>query len=102
MVVTDAAEVVELVGRIGADLAPNRSGPVVPRDLLSPAASRVLEALPGRGVASEQDIAREAGATVVDTLGRLHELQALGFAERGADGWALVRTGPDGGPPGTH
>ena len=45
---------IELVGEIGADLAPQRRGPVLPRDLLDPAAARVLDALPGRGAAGER------------------------------------------------
>ncbi|WP_235032625.1 DNA-processing protein DprA [Actinacidiphila yanglinensis] len=94
--VTDAAEVVELVGEIGADLAPVRRGPVLPRDLLRPAAARVLEALPGRGDAAEQDIADTAGLSAADTLGRLHELQALGFVVRACGRWRLVRTPRDG------
>nr|WP_202239237.1 DNA-processing protein DprA [Streptomyces sp. SN-593] len=99
--VTDAAEVVELVGEIGADLAPVRRGPVLPRDLLRPDAARVLEALPGRGDAAEQDIADALGRSTADTLGRLHELRALGFVERECGRWRLVRTardGPGGGP----
>ncbi|WP_372440831.1 DNA-processing protein DprA [Actinacidiphila acididurans] len=99
VMVTDAAEVVELVGSIGADLAPARRGPVLPRDLLDPRTTRVLEAVPGRGDAGEEEIALAAGAGTADTLGRLHELQALGFVERKAGRWALVRTGRDG-PPG--
>lgn len=98
VLVTDAAEVVEMVGSIGADLAPARRGPVLPRDLLRPATARVLDALPGRGGAREEEIARAAGAGRADTLGRLHELQALGFVTREADGWTLVRTAR-GGPP---
>ncbi len=95
-VVTDAAEVVELVGEIGADLAPVRRGPALPRDRLGPAAARVLEALPGQGAAGAEEIAAAAGATGADTLGRLHELQALGFVTREEDGWRLVRTDGDG------
>ena len=91
-VVTDAAEVVELVGEIGADLAPVRHGPVLPRDRLRAATARVLEALPGQGAATEEDIARGAGADVADTLGRLHELQALGFVARECGRWTLVRS----------
>nr|WP_225846576.1 DNA-processing protein DprA [Streptomyces sp. HPF1205] len=98
VLVTDAAEVVEMVGSIGADLAPARRGPVLPRDLLRPATARVLDALPGRGGAREEEIARAAGVGRADTLGRLLELQALGFVTRDADGWALVRTAR-GGPP---
>jgi DNA processing protein len=95
-VVTDAAEVVELVGEIGADLAPPRHGPVLPRDRLRAANARVLEALPGQGAATGEDIAEAAGATVADTLGRLHELQALGFVARESGQWTLVRTTRDG------
>ncbi|HEY5832631.1 DNA-processing protein DprA [Streptomyces sp.] len=99
VVVTDAAEVIEMVGSIGADLAPDRRGPVLPRDLLHPATARVLDALPGRGDAADEDIAHAAGATRADTLGRLHELQALGFVERDSGRWKLVRTARDGPPP---
>lgn len=98
VVVTDAAEVVEMVGEIGADLAPARRGPVLARDLLHPATARVLDALPGRGDAAGEDIALAAGATAADTLGRLHELQALGYVERDAGRWKLVRTARDGPP----
>ncbi|RSS31170.1 DNA-protecting protein DprA, partial [Streptomyces sp. WAC08241] len=41
--VTDAEEIVELVGDMG-QLAPVRRGPVLPRDLLAPATAHVLEA----------------------------------------------------------
>ncbi|WP_181786108.1 recombinase family protein [Streptomyces phytophilus] len=88
--VTEAAEVVELVGRIGADLAPARRGPVVPRDLLPPATARVLEALPGRGTAQPEQIAQEAGTERDEALGRLHELQSLGFVTRDGTGWRLA------------
>lgn len=96
VVVTDAAEVVEMVGEIGADLAPVRRGHALPRDRLAPAAARVLEALPGRGEATVEALSTAAGAAVPDTLGRLHELRALGFVERTETGWTLVRTA-DGG-----
>ncbi|MGA4801858.1 DNA-processing protein DprA [Streptomyces lavendulocolor] len=88
--VTDAAEVAELVGDIG-ELAPPRRGPVLPRDLLDPAGARVLEALPARGTAATAgDIARDAATTVDEALGRLYELHALGFVERLGDGWQLT------------
>ncbi|MCM1975865.1 DNA-processing protein DprA, partial [Streptomyces sp. G1] len=44
VLVTDAAEVVELVGDMG-ELAPDRRGPVLPRDLLAAGTRRVLNAL---------------------------------------------------------
>jgi DNA processing protein len=92
LMVTDAADIIELVGEIGADLAPPRRGPVLPHDRLAPAAARILEAIPGHGDATEEAIAEAAGTGVADTLGRLHELQALGFVERSGGRWALVRT----------
>ncbi|MEW5627922.1 DNA-processing protein DprA [Streptomyces hydrogenans] len=93
--VTDADEVVELVGAIG-DLAPARRGPVLPRDLLDPAAAQVLEALPVHPPAPTAEIARRAGAGPDDTLARLYELHALGHAERDGDGWRLTNTGKPG------
>ncbi|MEU4798440.1 DNA-processing protein DprA [Streptomyces sp. NPDC023327] len=90
VLVTDAAEVVELVGDMG-DLAPQRRGPVLPRDLLAPGAARVLAALPARGRVTAQEAATGAGTTPDDAVGRLYELQSLGFVERHGDGWQLTR-----------
>ncbi|MFF7489854.1 DNA-processing protein DprA [Streptomyces luteogriseus] len=88
--VTDVADVVELVGDIG-ELAPDRRGPVLPRDLLEPAARQVLAALPGRGVARPDEIARSAQTAQDDAIARLYELRALGYVERHGDGWKLTR-----------
>lgn len=88
--VTDVADVVELVGDIG-ELAPDRRGPVLPRDLLEPAARQVLAALPGRGVARPDEIARSAQTAQDDAIVRLYELRALGYVERHGDGWKLTR-----------
>ncbi|WP_345044807.1 DNA-processing protein DprA [Streptomyces sannanensis] len=93
VLVTDAAEVVELVGDIG-ELAPARRGPVLPRDLLDPGAARVLESLPARGAVDGRDVARSAGTTTDEALGRLYELHSLGFVERHAEGWKLAPVVP--------
>ncbi|MGW6015364.1 DNA-processing protein DprA [Streptomyces sp. NPDC055210] len=90
VLVTDAAEVAELIGDMG-ELAPDRRGPVLPRDLLDPEAARVLAALPAREAASRQEIARDAGTTEDDVVARLYELRSLGFVERHGDGWKLTR-----------
>ncbi|MFG3494592.1 DNA-processing protein DprA [Streptomyces sp. NPDC047928] len=88
--VTDADEIIELIGDIG-DLAPARRGPILPRDLLDPLASRVIEALPPPGTTvTPPDVARGAGATVDEALGKLYELHALGHVERHGDGWRLA------------
>jgi DNA processing protein len=90
VLVTDAAEVVELVGDMG-ELAPDRHGPVLPRDLLEPAARRILAALPGNRAAAVREIARGAQTTEDDAVARLYELRALGYVERHGDGWKLTR-----------
>ncbi|MEU6282440.1 DNA-processing protein DprA [Streptomyces sp. NPDC047028] len=88
--VTDAADVVELVGEMG-ELAPARHGPVLPRDLLEPAAREVLAALPGHRAAPAEEIARGARTTCDEAIARLYELRALGYVERHGDGWKLTR-----------
>ncbi|MFC9889970.1 DNA-processing protein DprA [Streptomyces pilosus] len=90
VLVTDAAEVVELVGDMG-ELAPERRGPVLPRDLLDPAGRQVLAALPAHVTAPPEDIARAAQTTPDDAVARLYELRALGYVERHGDGWKLTR-----------
>ncbi|MFI2739602.1 DNA-processing protein DprA [Streptomyces sp. NPDC018711] len=89
--VTDADEIVELVGDIG-QLAPARRGPVLPRDLLAPATAHVLEAVPARGPTPTTAIAHRAGTTPDDTLAKLYELHSLGFVERHGTGWRLTNT----------
>ncbi|MCX5249254.1 DNA-processing protein DprA [Streptomyces sp. NBC_00201] len=90
VLVSDAAEVVELVGDMG-ELAPDRRGPVLPRDLLDPGARRVLAALPSRGAAPPREIARGAQTTQDDAIAKLYELRSLGYVERHGDGWKLTR-----------
>ncbi|WP_221353929.1 DNA-processing protein DprA [Streptomyces beigongshangae] len=90
VLVTDAAEVTELVGDMG-ELAPARRGPVLPRDLLDPAAGRVLAALPAGEAVPRQEIARGAGTTEDEAVAKLYELRSLGFVERQGDGWKLTR-----------
>ncbi|MDX3800331.1 DNA-processing protein DprA [Streptomyces sp. AK04-3B] len=90
VLVTDAAEVVELVGDMG-ELAPDRRGPALPRDLLEPGARLVLAALPARRTAAVDELAREARTTPDDAIARLYELRALGYVERHGDGWKLTR-----------
>ncbi|WP_407988318.1 DNA-processing protein DprA [Kitasatospora sp. CMC57] len=91
--VTDAAEIGELVGAIGDDLAPRRSGPVLPRDLLPPPVARVLEAVPATAEGAPVDrLARQAGLSPDEVLQRLYELGSLGFVERSGAHWRLVRS----------
>ncbi|WP_326700103.1 DNA-processing protein DprA [Streptomyces sp. NBC_01754] len=89
VLVTDASEVAELVGEIG-DLAPVRKGSVLPRDLLDAVSARVLDALPWKGAVDGREVARAAGTSTDEALGRLYELHSLGFVERQGDGWRLT------------
>ncbi|MEU6079821.1 DNA-processing protein DprA [Streptomyces sp. NPDC047108] len=91
--VTDAAEVNELIGRIG-ELAPERQGPVVARDLLDPASARVLDALPARASRDTRRLARDAGTGIDEALAKLYELQSLGFVERHGELWQLAQNSP--------
>ncbi|WP_320777672.1 DNA-processing protein DprA [Streptomyces sp. CRN 30] len=90
VLVSDAAEIAELVGDMG-ELAPDRRGPVLPRDLLEPGARRVLAEVPARRAAPVEEIAHGAGTTADDVVGRLYELRSLGYVERHGDGWKLTR-----------
>ncbi|MFC9296392.1 DNA-processing protein DprA [Streptomyces sp. NPDC057011] len=94
--VTDAAEVIELVGSIG-ELAPERRGPVVARDLLDRETARVLEALPAGRPVDVEHVALASGTGADEVIGRLYELHSLGFVERQGDGWQLTRRTPSGG-----
>ncbi|MFD3545075.1 DNA-processing protein DprA [Streptomyces sp. NPDC058655] len=93
--VTDAAEVAELVGSIG-ELAPERRGPVLARDLLDRDTVRVLEALPAGRPAEVDELALASGTCADEVIGRLYELHSLGFVERQGDGWQLARGTPGG------
>ncbi len=90
VLVSDAAEVVELVGDMG-ELSPERRGPVLPTDLLEPRTRHVLAGLPARGTATAAEAARRAQTTRDDAIARLYELRALGYVERHGDGWKLTR-----------
>lgn len=89
VLVTRAAEVVELCGSIG-DLARERRGPLMARDLLDPVAARVLDAVPPGDGATAAAVAKGAGVGLDDTSGKLHELLPLGFVERAGARWRLV------------
>ena len=91
--VTDAAEVVELVGELGADLAPVRETPPgpgagsAPPEGVTPSESRVFEALPLRGRASLAAITRTSGLAESDVRAALAFLELAGHVTRQAGGW---------------
>jgi DNA processing protein len=87
--VTRTAEVIEAIGRLGLDLAPLRESEQRPRDVLPERLRAVLEAMPARGVAAADRIARDSG--VPDALPALGELAALALVERVDGGWRLTK-----------
>jgi DNA processing protein len=89
--VGDAAEVIELVGGIGADLAPTRRGPMLPRDALDGDTLQVVEAIPAGPLgAPVERLVRESGLSPDAVLQRLYELGSLGLVERCGSHWRLV------------
>jgi len=88
--VTSAADVVELVGSIGDDLAPLLDVPRDPRDDLDSIARRVLDAVPVRRPAGPASIARTAGVDPIQVNRALGGLAARGFVERADAGWRLA------------
>jgi DNA processing protein len=91
VLVTDAGEVAELVGRFGDDLAPEPPRPRTALDDLDAVTLQVLDALPVRSGRPLGSLCRTAGldeATVRAALGRL-ALRDL--AERDGDGWRVRR-----------
>ena len=74
VLVTDAAEAAEAIGRLGQDLAPRLRGPERPGDDLDETAARVFAALPVRRGVTVGRLTVVAGlpvATVTGVLGRL-------------------------------
>jgi DNA processing protein len=92
-VVTDAADVVDLIGDLGSDAAPSRRGESRPHDGLDDACLRVLDALPVRQFAGPASLARVAGLDAPTVLRGLSVLAVRGLAE-GRDGsWRRVLPG---------
>ena len=89
-VITRADDIVELVGRIG-ELAPDQLHPATPLDELSDDERRVYEALPGRGVASVDEIAIASALEPARILAPLAMLEIAGLAERHDGCWRIVR-----------
>jgi len=92
--VTSAADVIEMIGAIGDDLAPVAAVAHDPRDELDPITRRVLEAVPVRKAVGPARIARTAGVDPRQVARALGGLAARGFVVRAEDGWRLARPQP--------
>ncbi|POM24520.1 hypothetical protein BTM25_31490 [Actinomadura rubteroloni] len=95
LLVTRPEEVIEALGRLGADLAPPPRDPVLPRDRLDPMTRTVLESLPARGAAGPAQLAARAGLDLTAVNAKLGLLAAGGFVERTPGGWRLTALAKD-------
>lgn len=89
--VTGVPHVLDLVGSIGADLAPVARGPEHPRDQLDPTERRLLEALLIRKPLSSEAVAARAGVAARDAMRILPGLVHRGFARRREHGFVVAR-----------
>ncbi len=90
VLVTDAVEVVEMVGDLGTDAAAEPRGEDRPWDRLEPVARDVLEALPSRRAVTVDRLCRDTGLTVAACVAALGELSLAGLAVPSDGGWRLA------------
>ncbi|HVK24521.1 MAG TPA: DNA-processing protein DprA [Actinokineospora sp.] len=90
-VVCSVAEVLEAVGQLGVDLAPEPERPKRLTDGLGDQALRVHEALPrGNGLSPER-VSAISGVPLPRVRALLPELELTGLAVRGEEGWHRSR-----------
>jgi DNA processing protein len=89
--VTCARDVMELLEFANDEPAEGERGPALPRDLLGPEDTQVLEAVPARGGWGPARIAIAAGVDFDTVMRCLGGLAAAGFVERCDRGWRLRR-----------
>jgi DNA processing protein len=85
--VTDTAEVIELVGTMGDDAAPRRRGPVDLLDDLGERVRHVYAAMPARAATSVARLAVVSGRTEREVRGALGRLSLVHLVERTEGGW---------------
>jgi DNA processing protein len=85
--VTDAGDVLDLVGDLGGDAQDPRRGPHLPHDGLDPTTLRVLEALPLQRRAGADSVGRVAGLDPPTVLRALGLLAATGLADAKEGRW---------------
>lgn len=90
-VVTQGAEVLELVGDSGDHLLDVARAAPTPRDALTQRHREVLDAVPHTNPAVVTSIARTAGINVTEVRGALGALARQGFVEQLPSGWRLRR-----------
>jgi DNA processing protein len=94
--VTQGADVLELVGAAGEHLVDVRRAPTRPRDRLAARDRRVLDAVPVGRPAGADSIAVAAGVALQHVQGALERLASGGWVRRTEQGWRLARDEPHG------
>ena len=91
-VVTDAGDVLDLVGEFGLDAADEPRGPARPWDDLPPLAATDIEAMPARGPAGVGELCSRVTAAPRECLAALGLLVSRGLIEPVGSGWRLAPT----------
>jgi DNA processing protein len=90
VLVTSAADVMELISDMGQAMLPLAHGHTRSTDALTETQLAVFEAIPARRRASVGDIALAAGVTVPSCLGALTVLESAGLVEGDERGWLVA------------
>ncbi|MCW2599978.1 MAG: dna polymerase sliding clamp subunit [Frankiales bacterium] len=93
VLVTDAAEVLEVVGAAGEHLLLPKRGAAHPRDALDETVRRVLDAVPVRTAVGVARIARTAGVPALVVQQVLPSLLVAGLVEQRDGAWRLTTLG---------
>jgi DNA processing protein len=91
VLVTGAADVMDLAFPVGEATSSPARGPVLPRDGLDGVTRAVLEAVPSRGGTGPAALAVAAGVGLGTVLQCLGALAAAGFVHRSPQGWRAHR-----------
>ena len=90
VLVTSAAEVLELISEMGQGTLPFAHGQVRATDALTETQLAVFEAIPARRRACVGDIALDAGVSVPTCLAALTALESAGLVEGDERGWLVA------------
>jgi DNA processing protein len=93
LLVTRPEEVLEVVGRLGVDLAVERVAPALPTDGLRRAVALVHDALPVCGARDVRWLSRESGVPADDVRAALSDLERRGLARFRDGQWRLADPG---------
>ncbi len=87
VLVTDAAEVLDLMGRVGLDAAEPKRAPATPDGDLDVADRAMWSAVPVRRAAVVEELAAITGHSTAATLAALGRLELVGLVRREGDAW---------------